>query len=145
MSTREPRLLAFVCNWCSYAAADSAGRSRLEHPAGVRLVRVMCSGRVEPAHVIAAFEAGADGVLVVGCHPGDCHYKEGNFRARNRMALLGRMLPQLGVDPARVRIDWAGAAEGERFQTIVREAYAAIASLGPLAPPAAADGEEVPA
>lgn len=117
----EPKVLAFVCHWCSLGAADQAGGLKLTSPEGLRIVRVMCSGRIEPKHVLDAFNAGADGVLVLGCHPGDCHYKEGNFRARNRMTLLSRLLGQLGVDPSRLRLDWVGAGEGERFHRIVNE------------------------
>ena len=102
MPSHSPKVLAFVCNWCSYGGADAAGGQRLEQPAGLRLVRVMCTGRIDPRHVLEAFRAGADGVLILGCHPGDCQYKEGNYRARNRVTLLRRMLPQMGVDVAQV-------------------------------------------
>lgn len=115
----EPKLLVFVCHWCSLGAADQAGGLKLASPVGLRIVRVMCSGRIEPKHILDAYNAGADGVLVLGCHPGDCHYKEGNFRARNRVALLSQLLRQLGVDPSRLHIDWVGAGEGERFSRIV--------------------------
>jgi coenzyme F420-reducing hydrogenase delta subunit len=132
MTEPAVKLLTFLCNWCSYGGADAAGGKRLPHPAGVRLVRVMCSGRIDPQLVVEALRGGADGVLILGCHPGDCHYKEGNYRARNRIALLRPLLDQLGIDPARVTIDWIGAAEGDRFQQVVTAAYQRIAALGPL-------------
>ena len=137
MTEPTVKLLTFVCNWCSYGGADAAGGKLLAHPAGVRLVRVMCSGRIDPQLVIEALRAGADGVLILGCHPGDCHYKEGNYRARNRVALLRPLLAQFGIDPARVAIEWIGAAEGDRFQEVVTATYRRIAGLGPLrlAPP----------
>jgi F420-non-reducing hydrogenase iron-sulfur subunit len=136
-------LLTFVCNWCSYGGADNAGGKRLEHPAGVRIMRVMCSGRVDPQLVLEAFRAGADGVLVLGCHPGDCHYKEGNYRARNRVALLRSMLLQYGIEGERLGVEWVGAAEGDRFQQVVTDAYERVAALGPLVLPAPLAREEV--
>jgi F420-non-reducing hydrogenase iron-sulfur subunit len=132
MADRAVKLLTFMCNWCSYGGADAAGGKRLEHPAGVRFMRVMCSGRIDPQLVIEAFRAGADGVLVLGCHPGDCHYKEGNYRARNRVELLRPMLAQFGIASERLSIEWVGAAEGDRFQEVVNAAYATITALGPL-------------
>ena len=126
------KLLTFVCNWCSYGGADQAGSLKLETPADVRLLRVMCSGRVDPQMVLEAFRKGADGVLILGCHPGDCHYKEGNYRARNRITLLRQMLPQYGIPEDRVRLDWVAASEGQRFHDIVNETYETISTLGPL-------------
>ena len=111
----EPRIVAFLCSWCAYSAADRAGQARLEYPQSLLTVRVMCTGRVEPAFVLQAFREGADGVLVAGCHPGDCHYLDGNLRAAARHAVLVRALEQAGIEPARFRIAWASAAEGERF------------------------------
>ncbi len=143
MTEPAVKLLTFMCNWCSYGGADAAGGKRLAHPAGVRFVRVMCSGRVDPQLVLEALRAGADGVLVLGCHPGDCHYKEGNYRARNRMALLRPLLAQFGISADRVTIDWVGAAEGDRFQEVVTAAYRRIEALGPLRLAAAPDREEV--
>ncbi len=130
--TPQPKLLAFVCHWCSLGGADTAGGLRLEVPTGLRMVRIPCSGRVDAELVLEAFQGGAEGVLILGCHPGDCHYQDGNYRARNRAALLGALLEQYGIAPQRLRIDWVGAAEGERFATITREMSAALAACGPL-------------
>jgi F420-non-reducing hydrogenase small subunit len=128
----EPRIVAFLCNWCAYGAADQAGRARLEYPQSLLTVRVPCTGRVEPAFVLQALREGADGVLVAGCHPGDCHYVDGNLKAHARHALLVRALEQAGVEPARVRLAWAGASEAERFAQLVRDMTAELAALGPL-------------
>jgi len=128
----QPRIVAFLCNWCAYSAADQAGRARLEVPHSLLAVRVMCTGRVEAAFVLQAFREGADGVLVAGCHPGDCHYVDGNLRAAARFAVLARALEQAGIEPARLRLEWASAAEGERFAAVVREMTAALSALGPL-------------
>lgn len=132
----EPRIVAFLCDWCADRAADQAGRARLEYPQSLLTVRVPCSGRVEPAFVLQAFREGADGVLVAGCHPGDCHHVDGNLKAHARHGLLQRALAQAGVEPARFRIAWAGASEAERFAGLVREMTAALAALGPLDVPA---------
>ena len=132
MSDFRPRIVAFVCNWCSYAGADKAGGNRLAYSSDVKLVRVMCSGRVDPQFILHAFREGADGVLVLGCHPGDCHYREGNMKALRRMRLLGRTLSQLGVDPQRLRLDWVAAGEAERFQTVANEMTETVRGLGPL-------------
>ena len=140
--TFEPKIVGFLCNWCSYAGADLAGTSRTSYPQNVRIIRVPCSGRVDPLFVLKAFQDGADGVMVLGCHPGDCHYKEGNYRARNRMALLRPMLAQFGISADRVTIDWVGAAEGDRFQEVVTAAYRRIEALGPLRLAPAPDREE---
>ncbi|WP_242343067.1 hydrogenase iron-sulfur subunit [Anaeromyxobacter terrae] len=129
----EPRIVAFLCSWCAYSAADRAGQARIEYPQSLLTVRVMCTGRVEPAFVLQAFREGADGVLVAGCHPGDCHYLDGNLRAAARHAVLVRALEQAGIEPARFRIAWASAAEGERFAATVREMTEALRALGPLA------------
>jgi F420-non-reducing hydrogenase iron-sulfur subunit len=128
----DRRILVFVCNWCSLGGADQAGGLKLPSPDAVRLVRVMCSGRVDPQLVLKSFREGADGVLILGCHPGGCHYKEGNYFARNRATLLSKMLTQYGVEPERFRLDWVSAGEGERFARVVGEMDAAIAALGPL-------------
>jgi F420-non-reducing hydrogenase small subunit len=128
----EPRIVAFLCNWCAYSAADRAGQAKLAYPQSLLTVRVMCTGRVEPAFVLQAFREGADGVLVAGCHPGDCHYLDGNLRAAARHAVLSRALEQAGIEPARFRIAWAGAAEGERFAATVREMTEEVRALGPL-------------
>jgi len=132
MSRFEPRIVAFLCNWCSYAGADLAGTSRLQYAPNVRVIRVMCSGRVEPYLVVEALQAGADGVVVLGCHPGECHYLEGNYRTVGRMALLKRMLGQFGIEEERVRLDWVSASEGVRFASIVNQVTEAIRALGPL-------------
>jgi F420-non-reducing hydrogenase iron-sulfur subunit len=125
----ESRLLVFVCNFCSYGGADKAGGLRLDYPAGARLVRVMCSGRVDPQLVLHGFRAGADGVLILGCHPGDCHFKEGNHHAARRAALLAAFLEQHGIERQRFGIDWVSAGEGERLQRVVTDFYAQIAAL----------------
>jgi F420-non-reducing hydrogenase iron-sulfur subunit len=125
----EPRVLAFVCNFCSYGGADKAGGLRLEYPAGVRLVRVMCSGRVDPQLVLHAFRAGADGVLVLGCHPGDCHFKEGNHHAARRAALLAGFLAQHGIERERFGLDWVSAGEAERLQRVVTDFHDQVAAL----------------
>ena len=128
----EPRIVAFLCNWCAYSAADKAGQARLELPPGLLAVRVMCTGRVEPAFVLQAFREGADGVLVAGCHPGDCHYLDGNLRAAARAAVLSRALAQAGIEPARFRVAWTSANEGERLAAAAREMAEALRALGPL-------------
>jgi len=135
MSDWQPTIVAFVCNWCSYAGADKAGGQRLEYAAGVKLVRVMCSGRVDPQLVLGALRRGADGVMVLGCHPGDCHYRSGNLKAMRRFRLLERMVEQLGVDRRRLRLDWVAAGEAERFARLANEMSAAVAALGPLSLP----------
>jgi len=140
MTDFEPKIVAFLCNWCSYRGADLAGTSRIKCAANVRAIRVMCSGRVEPAFVLRAFELGADGVLVLGCHPGDCHYAEGNYKALRRMELLKRTLLQLGVEEDRFRLDWVSASEGDRFSHIVNEITEKIRALGPFK---AREGAEV--
>jgi F420-non-reducing hydrogenase small subunit len=140
----EPRIVAFLCSWCAYSAADRAGEARHEYPQSLLSVRVMCTGRVEPAFVLQAFREGADGVLVAGCHPGDCHYLDGNLRAAARHAVLVRALEQAGIEPARFRVAWASAAEGERFAATVREMTEALRALGPLRyPERALAAEEV--
>lgn len=128
----DVKLLTFVCNWCSYGGADQAGGLKVAYPAGVRLVKVMCSGRVDPQMILKGFREGADGVLVLGCHPGDCHYKSGNYSAQKRMLLLEPMLGQFGIEQERFQLNWVSAGEGERFGKVVNEMYAKVASLGPL-------------
>lgn len=134
MTDFEPKIVAFLCNWCSYRGADLAGTSRIKCAANVRAIRVMCSGRVEPAFILRAFELGADGVLVLGCHPGDCHYAEGNYKALRRMTLLKRVLAQLGIEEDRFRLDWVSASEGDRFSHIVNEMTEKVRELGPYKP-----------
>jgi F420-non-reducing hydrogenase iron-sulfur subunit len=128
----EPRIIGFLCNWCSYAGADLAGVSRFQYPPNLRVIRVMCSGRVHPSHILEAFRDGADGVLVAGCHtPNDCHYISGNFKAERRVAMLKRLMAQLGIEPERLRLEWISAAEGEKFARVVREFVADVKRLGP--------------
>jgi F420-non-reducing hydrogenase iron-sulfur subunit len=128
----EPTIVSFLCNWCSYEGADKAGGARLNYPANVRIVRVMCSGRVDPELVIQALKEGASGVLILGCHPGDCHYKTGNYKALRRALLLKNTLKQLGIEEERVRLDWVAAGEGERFAKVANEMAETIKNLGPL-------------
>lgn len=128
----EPRIVGIFCNWCTYTGADLAGTSRLKYPPNVRVVRVMCSGRMDPTLVLKALQEGADGVLLAGCHPGDCHYQNGNMKTMRRVPLLRRMLEQLGIEPARVRLEWISASEGVRYQTVVKEFIEQIRELGPL-------------
>jgi coenzyme F420-reducing hydrogenase delta subunit len=126
----EPRILVFCCNWCSYAGADLAGVSRLQMPPYFRVIRVMCSARVDPEFVIRAFQKGADGVLVAGCHPADCHYIGGNYRTRRRMALMKMLIQQFGFDPDRLRLEWVSAGEGEKFQKTIISFTDTIKELG---------------
>lgn len=128
----EPRIVAFFCNWCTYTAADLAGVSRLRYAPNVRIIRVMCSGRVDPQFVLEAFAKGADGVLIGGCHPGDCHYVEGNYKALRRIRLLSRMLQDMGIEKDRFRLEWISAAEGEKVKVVVNEMTAKVRALGPL-------------
>ncbi len=132
LSGFQPRLVGFLCNWCSYTGADLAGTARMKYPANMRIIRVMCSGRVEPVLVLKAFAEGADGVLVSGCHPGDCHYMEGNYKALRRRFLVEALLEQFGIDRRRFRFQWISAAEGDRLAEIVEEMVAEIRLLGPL-------------
>ena len=131
----SPRIVAFFCNWCTYTAADLAGVSRLKYAANVRVIRLMCSGRVDPQFILDALRRGADGVLIGGCHPGDCHYVEGNYKMLRRFQLLQRMLRDLGIDERRVRLEWISAAEGEKVKTVINDMTAQIQALGPLAVP----------
>jgi len=128
----EPKIVGFLCNWCSYRGADLAGTSRLHFAANVKVIRVPCSTRVEPAFVLKAFKSGADGVLILGCHPGDCHYIEGNYKTMRRFPLLQKMLTQFGIEKERVRLDWVSASEGEKFANVVNDMTSTIRSLGPL-------------
>ncbi len=128
----EPKIIGFLCNWCSYTGADLAGTARIKYPANLKIVRVMCSGRMEPAMVLKAFAEGADGVLVGGCHPGDCHYMEGNYKALRRAPLLEALLEQFGIDRRRFRLEWISASEGSRLADIVKEMVNEIKQLGPL-------------
>jgi F420-non-reducing hydrogenase iron-sulfur subunit len=127
----QPKILAFLCNWCSYAGADLAGTSRLQYPPNVRVIRVPCTGRVNPIFIVEALRQGADGILVSGCHPGDCHYLAGNYFARRRFALLQRYLEYLGIEPGRVQFSWVSASEGGRFADIVTRVTDDVLKLGP--------------
>lgn len=127
----EPRILAFTCNWCSYAGADLAGVSRMQYPPNVRLIKVMCSGRVTPAMLLGAFEKGIDGVIFSGCHIGDCHYISGNEKAQIVYERTKKLMKALGLDPKRLRQEWVSAAEGERFARIMTEFTEEMKSLGP--------------
>ncbi len=127
----EPLIIAFCCNWCSYAGADLAGVSRLQYPSTIRVIRVMCSGMVHPSLVIDALTKGADGVLICGCHHGDCHYLEGNLRAENRKEAIELMLEDFGVEPERFRLEWVSASEAPRFAEVVREMSEEVRTLGP--------------
>lgn len=128
----EPRIIGFLCNWCSYAGADLAGVSRIQYPPNIRIIRVMCSGRIDPAFVLEAFKDGADGVLVAGCHlPSDCHYISGNFKAQRRINLLKNVLKEFGIEPERLRLEWISASEGDRFAAVVRDMTEQVRKLGP--------------
>jgi len=127
----EPVILAFCCNWCSYAGADLAGTSRLQYPPNVRIIRVMCSGMVHPNLVINSLTKGADGVVICGCHPGDCHYLEGNLKAEKRAEAIYLLLEDFGLEPERFRLEWVSASEGHRFAEVMREAVEQIRKLGP--------------
>mgnify|MGYP000707246591 FL=1 len=131
MDDFEPRIVAFLCNWCAYTGADLAGTSRLQYPPNVRSIRVMCTGGVDPIYVIKALLEGADGVLIGGCHPGDCHYQSGNLKARRRMAILRSILEQLGLDPDRVWLRWISASEGKLFADTISEMVQALKDKGP--------------
>ena len=128
----EPKIIGFLCNWCSYAGADKAGASQKQYPPNVNVVKVMCSGRIDPQFILKAFEKGADGVAVLACHPGDCHYKEGNYRAVQRYRLLVNMLKQFGIGEPRCRFDYVSAGEGDKFVSVINEMVGEIRKLGPL-------------
>jgi len=128
----EPKIIGFLCNWCSYAGADLAGVSRIQYPPNIRIIRVMCSGRIDPAFVFEAFKDGADGVLVAGCHlPSDCHYISGNFKTLRRINLLKRVLKEFGIEPERLRLEWISASEGDKFAAVVRSMVEDLKKLGP--------------
>lgn len=128
----EPNIVAFLCNWCSYAGADLAGTSRIQYPPNVKIIRVMCSGRVNPMFVVSALQEGADGVLIGGCHPGECHYVQGNYLARRRMAILKKLLEYLGIDEKRVRMTWVSAAEGKKFADVIKKITDDVKKIGPM-------------
>ncbi len=128
----EPKIVAFCCNWCSYAGADLAGTSRIQYPPNARIIRVNCTGRIDPDFILAALEMGADGVLVSGCHPGDCHYTSGNLKMQARWAILRKAIEQSGIDPRRIRLQWASASEAQIFADGVTTLIEQVKELGPL-------------
>ncbi len=128
----EPKIVGFLCNWCSYQGADSAGRARKAYPANLRVVRVLCSGRTDPLFIIEAFKEGADGVMILGCHPGECHYKEGNLYTLRRYSLLKKMLQQFGIQEDRLKLDWISASEQDKFVEVVSRMVERLRQLGPL-------------
>ena len=128
----EPKILAFLCNWCSYAGADLAGVSRFQYPTNVRVIRVPCSGRINPMYIVKALQEGIDGVLVSGCHPGDCHYISGNLVAKRKSALLKSFLGYLGIEPERVQFSWVSASEGSRFAALIERVVGDVKKLGPV-------------
>ena len=128
----EPRIVCFFCKWCTYAGADLAGTSRKQYPPNGVVVRVNCTGRIDPQHVLWAFREGADGVLVGGCHPGDCHYEEGNYKTMRRVQFLKRMLEDMGVEPERLHLEWISAAEGEKLVHVMSDFVDEVKNLGPL-------------
>ena len=129
----EPKIVGFLCNWCSYAGADKAGTAQSTYPSNVNVIKVMCSGRVDPQFVMKSFEKGADGVIILACHPGDCHYKEGNYRAAQRYRMLIRLLKQLGIEEERCRFDYVSAGEGEKFVKVITDMVETVRNLGPIA------------
>ena len=131
----KPRIVAFFCNWCTYTAADLAGVSRMKYAPNIRVIRLMCSGRVDPQFIVDALARGADGVLIGGCHPNDCHYVEGNYKCLRRYQMLKRVLADMGIEPERVRLEWISAAEGEKVKRVVNEMTETLARLGPLGIP----------
>lgn len=128
----EPKIVAFFCNWCTYLAADLAGTSRMKYAPNMRVIRVMCSGRVDPQFVLDAFAKGADGVLIGGCHPGDCHYQEGNYKALRRVRMLKRLLQTMGIEEERFRLEWISASEADRLKLAVNDMVEKLRALGPL-------------
>lgn len=135
MKEREPKILAFLCNWCSYAGADLAGVSRIQYPPNVRVIRVPCSSRINPFFIVKALQQGIDGVLVAGCHPGDCHYISGNYVARRKFAIIKSFLEYIGIEKDRVQFTWISAAEGLRFAEVIKEVTEKVRHLGPITKP----------
>lgn len=131
MGDFEPVIVGFCCNWCSYAGADLAGISRIQYPPNLRMIRIMCSGAVDPALIMEALRRGADGVFIGGCHPGDCHYMAGNYKTLRKITLLKSLLSQLGIESQRVRLEWVSAAEGQRFAQVVTDFIGEVKKLGP--------------
>ena len=131
MKEFEPNIIGFLCNWCSYAGADLAGTSRIKYPPNIKSIRVMCSGRVDTVFVLEALKKGADGVLVAGCHPGDCHYQSGNYKTNRRIKLLKKLLGEMGIEPNRVRFEYISASEGQKFAQVVTDFVGELKKLGP--------------
>jgi F420-non-reducing hydrogenase iron-sulfur subunit len=127
----EPTIVAYCCNWCSYAGADLAGTSRFEYPTNVRIVRVMCTGRIDPTFVLEALRSGADGVIIAGCHPGDCHYQKGNYAMEKRFVHILKAVESIGIKPGRVKLEWVSASEGGKFAALIREMTEQVKQLGP--------------
>ena len=127
----NPKIMAFLCKWCSYTGADLAGTSRMEYKPNVHAIRVMCSGRIAPTFVLKAFRQGADGVLICGCHPGDCHYQEGNYKCLRRFHLLKRYVKQMGIEPERIKLEWISASEGKQYAELINSFTQTITELGP--------------
>jgi len=130
-SSWTPRIVGFACNWCTYAGADLAGTTRITYPPNIRIVRIMCTGRMDPTFILNAFFCGVDGVFIGGCHPGECHYQSGNYKAQRRVLLVKKMLRQFGIEPERLRLEWISASEGAKFAQVVTEFTEKIKSLGP--------------
>jgi len=131
MTDFEPNIVGFLCNWCSYAGADLAGTSRLKYPPNIKPIRVMCSGRVDPVFILEALRKGADGVLIVGCHPGDCHYQSENYKTNRRVKLVKKLLSEMGIEPERVRFEYISASEGQKFADVVTDFVSEIKKIGP--------------
>jgi len=131
MKEFEPSIIGFLCNWCSYAGADLAGTSRIKYPPNIKSIRVMCSGRVDTVFILKALKKGADGVLIAGCHPGDCHYRSGNYKTNRRIKLLRKFLSDMGIEPGRVRFEYVSASEGQKFALIVTEFVEELRKMGP--------------
>ena len=131
MKDFEPNIIGFLCNWCSYAGADLAGTSRIKYPPNIKSIRVMCSGRVDSVFILEALKKGADGVLVAGCHPGDCHYQSGNYKTNRRIMLLKKLLDNMAVEPERVRFEYISASEGQKFAQVVTDFVDELKKLGP--------------
>ena len=127
----SPTIVAFLCNWCAYTGADLAGTSRMRYAPNIRIIRVMCSGRIDPTFILTAFQQGADGVLVCGCHPGDCHYQTGNYKCLRRFKLMEKYIAQMGIEPERLKLEWISASEGKQFAELVNEMTKAILNVGP--------------
>lgn len=127
----EPKIVAFLCNWCSYTGADLAGTSRMKYSDNIRIIRIMCSGRISPNFILKAFREGADGVMVCGCHPGDCHYHEGNYKCLRRFKLIQKYIKQMGIEEGRLRLAWISASEGKQFAELVNEVTETVRELGP--------------